>query len=103
MEPAEYEKVLLSAISAPITSRLSRNLPTIDADDCVAHLSDAVAGFSDCSPAHRPLARLPAGIRASPPLTPPRSSAQQILNFDDEDDDGAFDCEVEAHASTKVP
>ena len=95
MEPAEYEKFLLSAISAPITSRLSRNLPTIDADDCVAHLSDAVSGFSDCSPARRPLARLPAGIRATP-LTPPRHSAQQTLNFDDEDDDDAFDCEVEA-------
>ena len=66
MEPAEYEKFLLSAISAPITSRLSRNLPTIDADDCVAHLSDAVAGFSDCSPARRPLARLPTRTRASP-------------------------------------
>jgi hypothetical protein len=95
MEPAEYEKFLLSAISAPITSRLSRNLPTIDADDCVAHLSDAVSGFSDCLPARRPLARLPTGTRATP-LTPPRHSAQQTLNFDDEDDDDAFDCEVEA-------
>ena len=96
MEPAEYERFLLSAISAPITSRLSRNLPTTDADDCVAHLSDAVAGFSDYSPARQPLARLPARAGVSPPLTPPRSTSQRILNFDDEDDGGAFDCEVEA-------
>ena len=96
MEPAEYEKFLLSAISAPITSRLSRNLPTIDADDCVAHLSDAVAGFSDWSPVRRPLARLHTRARASPPPTPPRDSSRQVLNFDDEDDDDAFDCEVEA-------
>ena len=96
MEPAEYEKFLLSAISAPITSRLSRNLPTIDADACVAHLSDAVAGFSDSPPARRPLTRLPTGARASPPPTPTRSSARQVLNFDDEDSDDAFDCEVES-------
>ena len=69
MEPAEYERLLLSAISAPITSRLSRNLPTIDAGDCIAHLSDAVAGFSDCSPARQPLARLPVRAEVTPPCS----------------------------------
>ena len=96
MKSAEYERFLLSAISAPITSSLSGNLPTTDADDCVAHLSDAVVGFSDCSAARQPLARLPARVGVSPPLTPPRSTSQRILNFDDERDNGAFDCEVEA-------
>ena len=71
-ESAEYERFLLSAISAPITSRLlSRNLPTTDADDCVVHLSDAVAGFSDHSPMRQPLTRLPARAGASPPAHAP--------------------------------
>ena len=79
MKSAEYERFLLSAISAPITSSLSGNLPTTDADDCVAHLSDAVVGFFDCSAARQPLARLPARVGVSPPLTPPRSTSQQTL------------------------
>ena len=92
LEPADYERLLVSAIGAPITSRLSRNLPTIDADACVAHLSDAIAGITGDPVPRSPLAR-PTSNR--PPSTPlPDDAPRRALAFDDEDGD-EFECEVE--------
>jgi hypothetical protein len=92
MEPADYERLLLSAIGAPITSRLSRNLPTIDADACVAHLSDAITGVTGDPTPRSPLAHLTNGRPSSTPL--PADAPNRALAFDDESVD-EFECEVE--------
>ena len=95
MEPAEYESYILAAIGAPITSRLAQHLPIIDADACVAHLTDSLDDLADDS---LPRPRRPALSRLTN-TPPPRSSdaARRSLAFDAADEDESeSECEVEA-------
>lgn len=93
MEPGEYENNILTAIGAPITSRLARNLPVVDADDCVAFLSDSLDELTE-HPNPTPFrAPLPG------PVSPPSSAQKRRTLFpadDGADADDDNECEVES-------